>query len=500
MMTEREARELRDRVAFLESQNALLKEELYLARHRLFGRTSEKAVAENLPLFDEMVPGIAEKPTEPQTIEIGAHLRAKKAGRKPLPATLSRTEIIHDLPDADKICACGCNLVKIGEEVSERLALIPRRLFVERHIRPKYACHACEGSGDEDKPAVRTAPVPPSIIPRSIVTPSLLASIIVAKYVDHLPFYRQEEQFSRSGLDLSRQDMSNWAMKLGSAVIPLVDLLKKSLLASPCIQMDETPLQVLGEPDRSDTAKSYMWLSRGGPPGKEVVFFRYQSTRSARYPTEFLADFHGHLQTDGYEAYATAIAGKEIVHVGCWAHARRKFDEAVKANKQSPIAPEGLKKIRRLYRVEQELREAMVAGKLSPELFVAQRREQIEPVLAELKAWLLEQSATVLPSSLTGKAIAYTLGQWDKLIRYLDLVELTPDNNGAENAIRPFVLGRKNWLFSGSPAGADASCAIYTLIETAKANGLNPWDYLLRLCSELPVTPENQLSDLLPFA
>jgi transposase len=499
MMTKREI-ELSAEVARLKIHNALLKEELYLARHRLFGRTSEKAVAENLPLFDEMVPGIAEKPTELQTIEVGAHLRAKKAGRKPLPDTLPRTDIIHDLSDDDKKCECGCALVRIGEEVSERLALVPRRLFVERHIRPKYACHHCEGSGDEDKPAVRTAPVPPSIIPRSIVTPSLLASILVAKYVDHLPFYRQEEQFSRSGLDLSRQDMSNWSMKLGQAAIPLVELLKKPLLASPFIQMDETPLQVLGEPDRSDTAKSYMWLARGGTPGKEVVLFRYQPTRSARYPTEFLADFHGHLQTDGYEAYATAIAGKGIVHVGCWAHARRKFDEAVKANKQSPVAPEGLKKIRRLYHIERELRETLAAGKLSPELLVAQRREQVEPVLAELKTWLLEQSVKVLPSSLTGKAIAYTLGQWDKLIRYLDLAELTPDNNGAENAIRPFVLGRKNWLFSGSPAGADASCAIYTLIETAKANGLKPWDYLLRLCTELPVTPEAQLASLLPFA
>jgi transposase len=243
-----------------------------------------------------------------------------------------------------------------------------------------------------------------------------------------------------------------------------------------------------------------MWLARGGTPGKEVVLFRYQPTRSARYPTEFLADFHGHLQTDGYEAYATAIAGKGIVHVGCWAHARRKFDEAVKANKQSPVAPEGLKKIRRLYHIERELRETLAAGKLSPELLVAQRREQVEPVLAELKTWLLEQSVKVLPSSLTGKAIAYTLGQWDKLIRYLDLAELTPDNNGAENAIRPFVLGRKNWLFSGSPAGADASCAIYTLIETAKANGLKPWDYLLRLCTELPVTSPENLASLLPFA
>ena len=188
-MSEQEARALLQRVARLELENAQLREELYLARHRLFGRKTEKAVVENLPLFDELPMGIAEKPSELQAVEVAAHNRARKAGRKPLPETLPRVEILHDIAGEDKKCVCGHDLVKIGEEVSERLGLIPRKLFVEKHIRPRYACHHCEGSGDEDKPAVRIAPVPPSIIPRSIVTPSLLATIFIAKYCD--PLVRQ---------------------------------------------------------------------------------------------------------------------------------------------------------------------------------------------------------------------------------------------------------------------------------------------------------------------
>ena len=506
-MSEQEARALLQRVARLEGElankNSLieqLKEELYLARHRLFGRKTEKAVIENLPLFDELPMGIAEKPSELQAVEVAAHNRARKAGRKPLPETLPRVEILHDIAEEDKKCACGHDLVKIGEEVSERLGLIPRKLFVEKHIRPRYACHHCEGSGDEDKLAVRIAPVPPSLIPRSIVTPSLLATIFIAKYCDHLPYYRQEEQFSRSGLDLSRQDMSNWTLKVGLAIKPIIVLLEKALLSASFVQMDETPVQVLSEPDRSDAAKSYMWLARGGPPGKQVILYQYYPSRAAKHPANFLAEYTGYLQTDGYEAYTKAIEGKSITQVGCWAHARRKFDEAAKASKQTGTAHAGLAKIRKLYLIERELRESLNTGLMTPAAFLAERRLQVAPVLIDLKTWLNEQAQRILPSGLTGKAIAYSLSQWDKLVRYLEQPEITPDNNACENAIRPFVLGRKNWLFSGSPAGAEASCALYTLIETAKVNGLNPWDYLLRLCTELPTTSPENLPTLLPFA
>jgi transposase len=316
-MTAREA-ELTKLLAQRDLQIAMLLEELYLARHRLFGRKSETAVARSLPLFDELPIGIVEKPTELVAHDPPVHIRARKAGRKPLNPDLARTEIVHDLEDAEKQCACGSPLVKIGEEVSERLAIIPRKVYVERHIRPKYACHTCEGSADEAKAAVRIAPVPPSIIPKSITTPGLLATILTNKFCDHLPFYRQEEILARDGLDISRQDMANWAIKVGHAVEPLIEILKQKLLTSPLIQMDETPLQVLGEPDRSNTSKSYMWLARGGPPGKQIILYQYQPSRSAQHPSSLLADYQGYLQTDGYEAYESAIAAKDIVHVGCW--------------------------------------------------------------------------------------------------------------------------------------------------------------------------------------
>jgi transposase len=484
----------------LRLQNALLREELFLARHRLFGRKTEAAVLRNLPLFDELPIGIVEKPTEPQPYDQAAHKRARKVGRKPLSPDLPREDIVHDLAEDEKQCACGCTMVRIGEETCEKLAFIPRRYYVERHIRPKYACHACEGSGDEERAAVRIAPVPPSIIPRSIATPSLLAALLTSKYCDHLPFYRQELIFERDGIDLSRQDMSNWAIRVGMQCESLVNLLETHLLRQAFIQMDETTLQVLGEPERSATAKSYMWLARGGPPGKQAIVYRYQPTRSAKHPATLLADYEGHIQTDGYEAYETALRGKNIVHVGCWAHARRKFDEAAKASKTPGLAQEGLAVLRKLYAIEKALRPQLDCAIMSPEEFVAKRKELVAPVLEEIQGWLKSQAERILPSSLIGKAIQYTIGQWDKLVRYLDRAEITPDNNACENAIRPFVLGRKNWLFSGSPTGAQASCNIYTLIETAKANGLEPWAYLKKIFSELPVTPSDKIANLLPFA
>jgi transposase len=498
-MTTREA-ELTALLAKRDAQIALLQEELYLARHRLFGRKSEAAVLRNLPLFDELPVGIVEKPTDTIPVQVAVHLKERKAGRKPLPANLPRTDIVHDLHDGEKLCACGNTLVRIGEEVSEKLAIIPRQVYVERHIRPKYACHACEGSGDEDRPAVRTAAVPAAIIPRSITSPGLLATILTSKFCDHLPFYRQEEIFARDGLDLSRQDMSNWAIKVGQAAEGLMVELEKRLLACEFIQMDETTLQVLGEPERNNTRKSYMWLARGGPPGQRIVLYRYVPTRAATHPATFLSGYKGYLQTDGYEAYETAIAGTGIRHVGCWAHARRKFDEAAKASKTPGLASEGLALIRKLYILEKDLRSAWESGALTPADFGTRRKAAAEMILEELRAWLLDRADRVLPSSLVGKAIAYTLGQWDKLVNYLDRADITPDNNACENAIRPFVLGRKNWLFSGSPAGAKASCTIYSLIETAKANGLKPWDYLCQLCTDLPLTSPDHLETLLPLS
>jgi len=261
--------------------------------------------------------------------------------------------------------------------------------------------------------------------------------------------------------------------------------------------MDETPSQVMGEEDRKDTQKSYIWLARGGPPGKTVVLYEYRQTRAAKNARELLEGFSGYLQTDGYEGYDAAVRElKGIIHVGCFAHARRRFFEASKATKKPQSAEEGLKFIRKLYEIENRLREA----KLVDNDFVCERKKLAEPILSDFREWLNKRANGVLPSCLLGKAIAYTLKQWDKLVRYLESPYLTPDNNACENAIRPFVLGRKNFLFNKSPDGAKSSCGMYTLIETAKQNGVEPLMYLREIFEKAPfaVTSEDW-EKLLPW-
>jgi len=476
----------------LESQNQnwevkykLLEEKLALALHRQFGKSAEN-IPDQMELFDVPEDSSSEKP-EDDEVEIPAHKR-KKRGRKPLSDNLPRKERILDVPEADKTCACGSELSRIGEEVSEKLQIIPPRIWVDRTIRPKYACKSCEGTADEDSPAVIIAPPEPTIIPKGIVTPGLLAFLMVNKYVDHLPFYRQEKRFERMGAHISRQNMSNWQRKAHEALLPLLELLKTHIKSGPVLQMDETTVQVLNEPGRDNSQKSYMWLARGGPPGQPAVYYEYHPTRASKYAKQFLTGFKGYLQTDGYQGYKTAVDGNEDIYlVGCFAHARRKFFEADKASKKSKSALEGIKHIKKLYAIENDLR----SKELSPEDFLEQRKSQTEPVLQKFKQWLDKRVVNTLPESAVGKAIHYALNQWDYLVRYLDSPYLTPDNNASENAIRPFVLGRKNWLFSGNPKGADSSCGMYSLIETAKQNGLNPFDYLHHVFSEAPRVQDN---------
>ena len=290
--------------------------------------------------------------------------------------------------------------------------------------------------------------------------------------------------------------MSNWQQTAFVKLEPLIERLKEHIRSGPVINMDETPVQVMGEPERKNTSKSYMWLARGGPPNKPAVLYSYQETRGARHIKEILNGFSGYLQTDGYEAYETAISGNDrIIQVGCMAHARRKFYEAAKASKKSGSAQEAINRIKKLYVIEETLR----SKELSPEQFTACRKAQVEPIMKKFKEWLEKRSQQVPPSLLLGKAIRYSLNEWTKLIRYLDSPYLTPDNNVAERAIRPFVVGRKNWLFSGSPKEAESSCAMYSLIETAKQNVLNPNDYL-RVVFEKATTAQtpNDWEALLP--
>lgn len=248
------------------------------------------------------------------------------------------------------------------------------------------------------------------------------------------------------------------------------------------MQMDETRVQVMKERGRADSAQSFMWVMRGGPPGKPVIVYRYHPSRSAAIPLQYLSGFQGHLQTDGYEGYAEVGSLPGIVHVGCWAHARRKFDEAAKSSNKGGSAHEALGRIGKIYRIERELR----AQQLSSEAFLQNRKEQVLPILQDFQQWLETKALQVPPSALLGKAVNYALMEWGKLLHYLDSPHLTPDTNMIENAIRHFVGGRKNWLFSGSPRGAHASATLYSLIETAKANGFEPYRYLRYVFTKLP--------------
>lgn len=470
----------------------ILKEQVAFFRDKLFGRKSEKHPLDLNPpqllLFDEPADISSEKATpSDEEVEVPAHKR-KKPGRKPLPKDLPRVEVIHDLKEEEKICECGCQLSRIGTEESEKLDIIPAKVRVIHHIRYKYACKNCEGV-ESEQGAVRIAPAPKELIPKSIATPGLLAYVLTSKFVDHLPFYRQEDQFKRIGVDLSRATMANWSIKVAQCCNPLLRLLQTEMLSGPLVHIDETTVQVLKEPGRQNTAKSYMWVFRGGSPDKPTLVFQYHPTRSGQVPLDYLCDYEGYIQTDGYSGYNALGKKKGIIHVGCWAHVRRKFKEVQNAAKnirtrkrKTGSAEVALSYIGKLYAIEN------ISKSLdySPKQIYQARQDKARQILDEFKQWLDKRSLQTPPKGLLGKAISYTLNEWDKLIRYLDDGLLRPDNNLAENAIRPFVVGRKNWLFSGSPKGAEASAALFSLIETAKANELEPYLYLRCLFEKLP--------------
>jgi transposase len=487
------------RIDEIQAKAELLEQENKVLRHRLFGRKSEKLTEDDykqMVLFDEAECAADEDQGErgQEDITVAGHTR-KKPGRKPLSEKLPRVEIVHDIAEEEKQCACGAALQRIGAEVCEKLKIIPAKIYVEKHIRPKYACKECEGLANDGEAAVKIAPVPPQIIPRSIVTETLLAFILVSKFNDALPFYRQERMFGRIGAEISRADMANWAIKAAASCGELIELMEQEIREGPVVRIDETRIQVMKEYQREDTSLSYMWVFRGGPPRKPVILYKYHPTRSGEVVLSYLKGYEGFIQTDGYKGYAEVGSLPGIVHVGCWAHVRRKFDEASKAVKKAGSAREALSKISRLYAVERELRELNLADAE----FTQKRKQAVEPILAAFKTWLDKRSTQVAPSTLLGKALRYTQGEWPKLINYILSPHLTPDNNLIENAIRPFVVGRKNWLFSGSPKGAHASAALYSIIQTAKANGFEPFKYLSYIFSQIPLCQNKEdFKTLLP--
>ncbi len=455
-----------------------LEEQLLLARSKQFSASTEASSGQGELFNEPESETYAEQEPEAETEEV--HYSRKKPKRKPLPKDLPREEIIHDLQEEEKICG-GCDgpLHKMGDERSEQLEYIPAQLKVLEHVRLKYSCRHCEKNSTQTPIVI--APVPTSPIPKSIATPSLLSQIITHKYQFALPLYRQEVLFKQYGIDLSRKTMSSWMLRCAELLNPIIERLKQHLKEQPVIHADETTLKVI----RDEKTKSYMWLYCTGTDSpesqsdiKNIVLYDYQPSRSGQCAVNFLDGYEGYLQADGYAGYAE----NSITQLGCWAHARRKFIEAEKGQKvkKAGKAQWAVNHIKKLYRVELQ-----VVGKSAEERFRV-RLEKAKPLMDEFKEWLDKSAVQVAPKTLVGQAVQYSLNQWEKLYSYLYNGQLSIDNNRAERAIKPFVIGPKNWMFSNTANGANASATLYSLIETAKANALDPNEYLKILLSELP--------------
>lgn len=397
----------------------------------------------------------------------------KRGKRTALPVSLPREDILIELSEAERICSKdGSVLVEIGEEISEKLKIIPAQVTVKRIIRKKYACKTCEET-------IKVAPVPPSILPKTNADATLLAYIICSKFADHLPLHRLEQIFKRGNIDISRATMARWIISSTAMIQPIYNLLQDRLLAGNYLQMDETTLQVLKEKNRAATSKSYMWV-RYLMGMTKIILFDYYPTRSSSVPLELLQDFKGVLQVDGYGGYEEPCETGKLIRLGCWDHCRRKFFDAFKTNNGKKLGKKALLLIDKLYKVEDEARE------LSSDSRHLLRQEKSIPVLAEFKQFLQEAQKSVLPKSTAGTAVIYASNQWDRLLRCFGSGEYDISNKWVENAIRPLAVGRRNWLFCDTPAGASASAMYYSLLMTAKANGLNPYDYLTNLFEKVP--------------
>jgi len=464
-------------------------EQFKLAQQRKFARSSESNVLQMELQFDEAdsLP-VEELPQEENTTITITYTR-NKPKRHALPDNLPREVIEHDVPEHEKQCACGCLKQRIGEEITEQLEFIPAQLKVIAHVRPKYACNRCDEG-------VSIAPMPKLFLPKSMATPSLIAHTLVSKYQDHLPLYRQEKIWQRMGIDIPRNTVCGWIMAAAEVCMPMKDALIRAFIASGYVQADETPLQVMDEPNRKNTSVSYMWLYRSAAPDKKVVVFDYRETRQALWPKEILNGFKGYLQTDGYKGYDWVDDDPNIIHLGCMAHARRPFVELVKLAKTTGKSHQAVAYFQKLYAIEKVARE----GKYTPEQRFILRLEKAKPILDEMKEWLIQSLKHAVPQSKLSNSLIYMHERWTELTNYLIDGILEMDNNGAENQIRPFALGRKNWLFSGSPRGAHASALFYSLIATAVANGWNPFNYLRHVFENIrSCKTHDDYTNLLPF-
>jgi transposase len=474
------------------TQIETLQHQLYLMRHARFGRKSEKdVVAEQLSLqFDEADASAVEEEAPEETVETITYTRKKGQGRKPLPKSLPYIEKVYDLNEEEKQCACGCALTHISDECSEQLDVIPQMTFRVVNIRKKYACKACEET-------IKSAKLPKQPIPKSMASPGLLAAVIDAKFNRHTPLYRQEDMFKRAGLSVTRGTLSDWVIKSAALLTPLIKLMEDIIRNYDIAYADETTLQVLKEKNRKATQKSYMWLFIGGPPDKRSFIYAYHPTRANRVATDFFEDYQGYLHADCYSAYVALGKKEGITHVACMAHARRYFVDVTRLTKKKKgLAFNVVEQIAKLYLIEKELKEEQA----TPERIKQVRKAKATPILLGIKTLIDENIMKVLPEGPLGKAVKYMLNNWDALNQYLKDGRLEIDNNRAERSIKPFVIGRKNWLFHGNDVGARAGGTLFSLIETCKAHNIDVFSWLKHALSNIQQADTiEKLEQLLPF-
>lgn len=487
----------RDLISILLEYNSKVEDDMRLLKEKLFGRKSERYVNPDQPAMFDEIESEYHPPEEDgdDDIEVPAHRRKKRKSQISLPKDLERETRIHELSGRDRECSCcGKPMIEIGEDKTEKLDVIPASAKVVEDIYKKYAC---ANSNCDTKPA--QSPRVPVAIPKIKATEGTLAFIAVQKYLYALPLYRLETFFSGIDVPLSRSVMSQWMIKLADALKPIYLSLEEQLLAGGYIHMDETRVQVLKEPGRAATSKSYMWVRTTDifNPHK-IALFNYDPHRNAKVAEELLRGFSGYLQTDDYSAYPSAIVGKEITHLLCWDHARRYFSDAYKAiaekNREGTTADQVLKLIQKLYKIERRIKDLSHADR------ALERQKESLPTLEKILNLCELKLPTLSRSSKTAKAINYMLDNWEQLLLYTTDGVLNISNSPAEQKIRPFAIGRKNWLFSDSQNGADASAILYSIIQTAKLNGLDPYTYIKTTLQKIPLIQATEdLKGLMPF-
>jgi transposase len=485
-------------IKLLENKIVWMMGQITLSKHKQFGASSEKSEYDQLSFFNEVEKEADNQKAEP-TFEEVTYKRKKRVGKKEEMLKDLPVEVVeYFLPEEEQVCSiCGEHTHVMGKNVRQELKIVPAQVKVVEHVTYVYSCRNCENNGDKT-PIVKAAAAEP-VIKGSIASPSVVAYIMSQKFVNAVPLYRQEKEFERLGIDISRQNMANWVIRCANDWLdPIYKTMKEELLSREVLHADETVLQVLKEPGKTPQSNSYMWLYRtSGDTKKPIVLYEYQPDRSYKRPKEFLKDFKGFLHSDGYEAYHSL--SKDITICGCFSHSRRKFDEALKSIPPSQQLGskvlQGKSYCDKLFSIERQLDDLCFEERFE------ERKKRSKPILDKFFTWL--KGCNALPKSALGKAVSYTLNQWKYLNNYLLDGRCEISNNRAERSIKPFVIGRKNFLFADTVNGAKSSAIIYSIIETAKENGLNPMQYLIYVFEKMPnIDFKNNpelIKDLLPW-